>query len=264
MLDDDATPADDLLAAHLDIHREHPDIAAVRGRCFPRGESNSLTNSWHYDLGERPVPYYLNLEGNSSIKRRPFFAVRGFPDELRGGYEGAVLSLRLKQHEPDAEPTWYFPGPIIHHDFSGGADHLRRKKKSRTDNWRKLQREMPGFAEFIAHYKCEWVLSMGRPGSPSYFQDVCRAAGRRGMGMMAVQRLLQRYELPELFPDVGWTRDGDNRRPGAIAHARIAMEFVRMGLQDPARQHLQRSHALFPSSEVAAMIEQLGANRVPV
>ncbi|MFC5969871.1 glycosyltransferase family 2 protein [Halomarina salina] len=152
-LDDDALPARDFVAQHARIHRDH-DVVAVRGRVVPRADTiyNRL-QTW-YDLGDDPLPYYINIEGNASFDAEAFLAVAGFNEALTGraGHEGIELSYRLESVVEGDEALRYHPGPVVYHDYATSLRGYVRKVVYARKTKRLLERIYPDVFEYAAQY----------------------------------------------------------------------------------------------------------------
>ena len=156
-LEDDGLPFDDFIKEHLKIF-ENYNIIALRGKYIPKTD-NALNNAQsHYDLGEIPIPYYLNLEGNLSIIAKNFFQVNGFSDEIIYGFGGGDLAYKLKASNPEIEPNWYFPGPKIYHDFTSDSNALSKKIDKQEKSYEILVKKYPGFEELINYYRINYRL----------------------------------------------------------------------------------------------------------
>ncbi|MFC7229547.1 polysaccharide deacetylase family protein [Salinirubellus salinus] len=113
-LDDDAVPADDFVASHLEAYREG--AMAVRGRVLPLTRSVYNRLATNYDLGDDDLPYLLDIEGNTAIDRETYLDVGGFGD-VPWGHEGLVLTERLLELV-DREVVRYDPRPVVYHDYA--------------------------------------------------------------------------------------------------------------------------------------------------
>ncbi|ELZ31808.1 glycosyltransferase [Halogeometricum pallidum JCM 14848] len=152
-LDDDAVPASDFVAAHRCAHAAE-DIVAVRGRVVPQSRTfyNSLQR-W-YDLGDRPRPFLLNIEGNTSIDRDAYRSVSGFDEELggRAGHEGIDLTYRLMRAGYDRESVVYRPEPVVYHDYATSLlSYLEKRIVSRCHR-KRLSMRRPELFEFAGAY----------------------------------------------------------------------------------------------------------------
>ena len=118
-LDDDAIPADDFIKEHVHAHKEF-NIIGLRGKSLPRTSTiyNYLTS--HYDYGDKTIPCFINLEGNSSFKRDVLIEIGGFNPKLQGagGYEGLELTYRIISKYKDKSKLIYYPNAVIYHDYS--------------------------------------------------------------------------------------------------------------------------------------------------
>jgi peptidoglycan/xylan/chitin deacetylase (PgdA/CDA1 family) len=113
-LDDDAVPADDFVASHLETYREG--ATAVRGRILPLTRSVYNQLATNYDLGDDDFPYLLDIEGNTAVDRETYLDVGGFGD-APWGHEGLVLTERLLELV-GRETVRYDPRPVIYHDYA--------------------------------------------------------------------------------------------------------------------------------------------------
>jgi len=161
-LDDDALPASDFVEQHARIHRER-DVLAVRGRVIPRTDCiyNRL-QTW-YDLGDNPMPYFINIEGNASFRADAFAAAQGFDETLEGraGHEGIELSYRLTDRGESIDALLYHPGPVVYHDYAtslrGYVNKVVHARKTRTQ----LRNLHPAVFEFTNQYPEQEPTSAG-------------------------------------------------------------------------------------------------------
>ncbi|MDS0300421.1 glycosyltransferase [Halogeometricum sp. S1BR25-6] len=152
-LDDDAVPAPDFVAAHRRAYTD-ADVVAVRGRIVPKSRTfyNSLQR-W-YDLGDRPRPFLLNIEGNTSVDRDAYRSVSGFDEELggRAGHEGIDLTYRLVRAGYDRERIVYRPEPVVSHDYATSLlGYLEKRVVSRRHR-KRLAARRPELFEFAGAY----------------------------------------------------------------------------------------------------------------
>jgi GT2 family glycosyltransferase len=152
-VDDDGIPEQDFVAAHRRAHRD--DVVGVRGRVFPI--DNTVYNrrqSW-YDLGDEPMPYYLNVEGNCSVDREAFLSVGGFAEDLHGraGHEGIELTYRLvTDADYTREQFIYDPDPVLYHNVASGVVSYIIKRATRGHNRDRIREWHPELSEFLEHY----------------------------------------------------------------------------------------------------------------
>lgn len=195
-LEDDGIPQDDFVEAHLDIFRNY-NIVALRGVYLPKSDNPSNKVQKHYDLGEIPVPYYLNLEGNLSIKSTDFFEVGGFADKIQYGYGGADLAYRLKIKYPEGEPNWYFPQPKIYHDYTKNSSDLESKIQKQESSLAKLIEKYPGFEKFLEYYRLNHEIL-----------DIEKNNNENGHRLNLINLLknykIERDELQIKLSDLGW------------------------------------------------------------
>ena len=153
-LDDDAVPAHDFVTEHLAAH-EREGLVAVRGRVVSRTENTYALLSTFYDMGNRPFPWYVNIEGNSSFDRRTFLDFDGFDERLggRAGHEGIELSSRLIEGGIDRKRVCYWPGAVVFHDYADGFHDYLSKQVGRKRTTEYLQRSNPTLFEFSRSYR---------------------------------------------------------------------------------------------------------------
>lgn len=151
-LDDDAVPATDFVEAHRTAHDD--DVVAVRGRVFPQSETFYNRLQRWYDLGDRSLPYLLNIEGNTSVDREAYRSVSGFDEELggRAGHEGIDLTYRLVRAGYDRDQIVYCPDAIIYHDYATTLVGYVRKRIASRRYRRRLTERRPELFEFASTY----------------------------------------------------------------------------------------------------------------
>lgn len=152
-LDDDAIPDKEFVEQHVKAHKTY-DIAGLRGKALPRTKTvyNYLVKT--YDLGDKVFPQYINLEGNSSVKKNILNQIGGFSSQITGGggHEGCELSYRIINHLNDRNKLIYYPGPVIYHDYCGSFFKYFRKMKRHDDYLKQLTEEDPELSRFRASY----------------------------------------------------------------------------------------------------------------
>lgn len=119
-LDDDAIPADDFVEQHIKAYQTN-DIIGLRGKAIPINNKNIYNHfSYHYNYGDKIIPCYINLEGNSSFKKKELSEIGGFNPKLEGagGYEGLELTYRIISKYKDKSKLVYYPEAIIYHNYS--------------------------------------------------------------------------------------------------------------------------------------------------
>jgi len=158
-LDDDGIPNSNIVSAHLKTHARY-DVVSVRGVCLPKNLNNPFNSiAKHYYLGDSPFPRYTDLEGNSSYRAEPFFAVGGWDDETYFGHEGVELSLRLWRYEPDCRKQIYSPEPILRHDYAVDNDHFQQKTEKISSQMKRIEYKNNGFKEFLNMWKQFYLKS---------------------------------------------------------------------------------------------------------
>jgi glycosyltransferase involved in cell wall biosynthesis/GT2 family glycosyltransferase len=147
-LDDDALPADDLIAAHLEVFRRYQAIA-VRGAVLPLTPNPLNCFATPYHLGDRPFPCFADIEGNTAYDAAVFYRAGGWDDRIRFGGGGFDLSGRLLEVEPDRRKQIYSPLPKIYHDYAADKSRLREKWRAQARSWSRLRRKHPDYKQFL-------------------------------------------------------------------------------------------------------------------
>ncbi|MDR3176519.1 MAG: glycosyltransferase [Desulfovibrio sp.] len=114
-LDDDALAAPNFLQSALEVFGE-PAVMAARGRILPKNDAACQSADPHYDPGEKPLPYLINIEGNSAWRLEAYRLLGGM-DPLLFGHEGYDLSLRLVRLYGESSSI-YRPSMLVRHDFA--------------------------------------------------------------------------------------------------------------------------------------------------
>jgi glycosyltransferase involved in cell wall biosynthesis len=150
-LDDDGIAPDGMLDGLRQILVENPDFYAIRGKVIPK--KNRIYNYMqsHYDIGEWPIPYFLNLECIVAIRKREFDAVGGWNDSLYG-HEGEELTYRLLDRF-GPENCQYHPDLVFHHDFSDCLLKYLKKDERHTENYKSLVGKYNHLNPLIDEYK---------------------------------------------------------------------------------------------------------------
>jgi len=111
-LDDDAI-ADENFVRNILRHFNETDISGLRGKALPESGDRKPD---HYDLGDEPMPFLVDLEGNCAFKKDVLLEVGGF-DEFLFHTEGQELSYRIFRHQKESlNALMYFPDVVIYHD----------------------------------------------------------------------------------------------------------------------------------------------------
>lgn len=148
-LDDDAIPAKDLVEQHVKAYQKR-NIVGLRGKCIPINPGNFYNYlADHYDLGEEIIPYYINLEGNSSFRKDSLIEIGGFNTEFgkAGGHEGLELSNRIMCKYRDKNKLIYYPKAIIYHDYADSFLNYLRKQIRHNENKKLVEKN--SFKNFI-------------------------------------------------------------------------------------------------------------------
>ncbi len=156
-LDDDAIPESNYINEHIKAHQEN-DIVALRGKCLPRTKSLYNHFAHHYDLGDQILPYYVNLEGNSSFNKRILADIGGFNIELKGagGYEGIEVSKRIIEKLAKRNSIIYYPNAIIYHDYSKSLVHYLKKQIRHENHIKYIMQNYPDFFDFYQSYSSSY------------------------------------------------------------------------------------------------------------
>ncbi|MGA9761396.1 MAG: glycosyltransferase [Gaiellaceae bacterium] len=119
-IDDDALADRDWL--RMIVRRlSDSQTTAARGKVLPlRKRSVFNLVAFHYDLGDKVIPWYLDVEGNSAVRKSAFLRVGGF-DSALFGEEGVDLSRRLDDR---GGRVVYDPSMIVHHDYADSLRHF--------------------------------------------------------------------------------------------------------------------------------------------
>ncbi len=157
-LGDDIIPTVDLVAAHLDAHRRHPEAtSAVLGR-----------TDWHPGVADQALMRWLDSSGgqfdfqgivgddagwgrfyssNVSLKRSLFVDVGGFDEDFTFDYEDLDIAWRL--HRKGMQ-LWYERGALAHHLHSYDWQGIRRRYESRARAERLMQSKHDWFQPWFA------------------------------------------------------------------------------------------------------------------
>jgi len=155
-LDDDALPGEGFVEAHLNEHKD-PSVLAVRGRCLPKTRNLPNRLAFHYDLGTERIPSPIDLEGNSSFKRKELLACGGFNEGLppSGGWEGVEISRRLVQESGEIASVIYSPLPVIYHDYKSNTFQLISKMIRHRRNLGQMSQGQEDLGKFFRGYPRE-------------------------------------------------------------------------------------------------------------
>lgn len=149
-LDDDGTADQDFVKQHI-LANQTPGVLGVRGKIRPRTDSPYNALAWHYDLGDKVMPAYIDLEGNASFPRQILQEVDGFDPNVFGG-EGAEISYRIVKRFGDRDGLIYWPGAVIYHDYASGFMKYIRKSLRGAKMGVILDRQNPELRGFIQSY----------------------------------------------------------------------------------------------------------------
>ncbi len=156
-LDDDGVPAENFIDGHLRIYKEK-DAVAARGKVVPKNPQSILNKiTAHYDLGDKPFPYLINTEGNSSVKRKLFLKIEGVDESLSGagGHEGAEISYRLAKLVNDKDRIYYNPWAVIYHDYSPDLITYLEKQIRHSKHQENLEKDNPKLFKFTKSFDME-------------------------------------------------------------------------------------------------------------
>ena len=153
-LDDDAIPASDFVEQHVKAYQIN-DIIGLRGKAIPINNKNIYNHfSYHYNYGNKTIPCYINLEGNSSFKREELSKIGGFNPKLEGagGYEGLELSYRIISKYKDLNKLIYYPDAIIYHEYSSNLMEFIRKRLRHIKYSKYLKDKYKDIFKFTENY----------------------------------------------------------------------------------------------------------------
>ena len=154
-LDDDAIPASDFVEQHIKAYQIN-DIIGLRGKAIPTNNKNIYNHfSYHYNYGNKTIPYYINLEGNSSFKKEELSNIGGFNPKLEGagGYEGLELTYRILGKYRDKNKLIYYPNVVIYHDYSKNFINFIKKRIRHKKNFKMLKEKYKDIFDLIKEYK---------------------------------------------------------------------------------------------------------------
>jgi glycosyltransferase involved in cell wall biosynthesis len=148
-LDDDAI-ADEHWLCRIVARFSDPHIEAVRGRILPKrrhGVYNLV--AFHYDLGDKVIPWFLDVEGNSAVRKGAFIEANGF-DSALFGEEGADLSRRLDDDRGGR--IVYDPSILAYHNYADGLGHFLAKNYRHGRNEASQRRNVEGLESYQARF----------------------------------------------------------------------------------------------------------------
>lgn len=152
-LDDDCIVDRQYIANTLTLMMDKKYIG-FRGRI--RFKTDSIYNYMqsHYDLGEYIIPYYINTEGNSVIRKSAICDVGGWEDSIigYGGHEGTILSKKLVE-KFGYDGLIYYPDAIIYHDYSDSVIKIIKKDIRHKYYEEIIQREHNSILEYTKRYQ---------------------------------------------------------------------------------------------------------------
>jgi len=150
-LDDDGLAPVGMLNSLRRIIEENPALYAIRGKIIPKKNCAYNYMQCHYDVGESPMPYFLNLEGIVAIRKKEFDSVGGWNDNLYG-HEGEDLTYRLLDRF-GPENCQYHPDLVFHHDFSDCLLKYLAKDERHNSNSKNLSDKYNHLVPLIDEYK---------------------------------------------------------------------------------------------------------------
>lgn len=151
IIDDDGLVSPDWVAEAIAVFQD-PTVVVARGRIVPK--DHPLFNAFvvHYDYGDTTwEDNSLGTEGNMVVRRAPYLAVGGFPDDAYGG-EGVQLVYRLKRASPSARAL-YAPRLVMRHDyFRSMREFIWKARKYRSTTTDEALRADPELRAFLEAY----------------------------------------------------------------------------------------------------------------
>jgi GT2 family glycosyltransferase len=165
IIDDDGLVAPDWVAEAIRVFQD-PTVVVARGRIVPK--DHPLFNAFvvHYDYGGTTwEDNSLGTEGNMVVRRAPYLAVGGFPDDAYGG-EGVQLVYRLKRAFPGVR-SLYAPRLVMRHDyFHSMREFIWKARKYRSTTTTEATRTDPELREYLAAY-----MRSPKPKRPRSFAE---------------------------------------------------------------------------------------------
>jgi len=152
-LDDDAIPAHNFVAEHIRAHKKY-DIFGLRGKSLPRTPIIYNYLESHYDYGNKTIPCFINLEGNSSFRRDVLVGIGGFNPKLHlaGGHEGLELTYRIIKKYKDKSKLIYYPNAVIYHDYSSNFIKYLKKALRHAKYRNKIKAQFKDIYKFFKEY----------------------------------------------------------------------------------------------------------------
>jgi glycosyltransferase involved in cell wall biosynthesis len=145
-IDDDGLVAPDWLERALAVF-EDPSVVVARGRIVPKDHPYFNAFVVHYDRGDAIWDDdSLGTEGNMMVRRMPYLAVGGFPDDFYGA-EGLYLVYALKKAFPSGRAV-YAPDVVMRHDYCRSMREFVWKARKYRTVGADVTRDDPEFAEF--------------------------------------------------------------------------------------------------------------------
>lgn len=160
-LEDDGIADERLLEAHYAAHLEFPQTVGIRGACLPiHIENNHHLRPIHYYYGWDILPYFPNLEGNSSFKSNFFYSINGWSDSIRFGHGGVEIMLRAMAKKIEYSHFLYIPTAILRHDYAKGTTHLESKKKLQETSKKMLLELYPDWNKSILKWQSAEIQTL--------------------------------------------------------------------------------------------------------
>ena len=151
-LEDDGVPANDLIKSHLKVHAQYY-LHVLRGVYQSTEPENKKKNRPHYYLGDGTFPMYADVEGNTTYRCQPFYAIGGWDDNIKFGGGGIDISLRLFLKYRDKRLQAYSGLPVIVHDYSKSDAHLQAKRAKQKKSREKFAHKYPYYEDYLKSWK---------------------------------------------------------------------------------------------------------------
>jgi MoaA/NifB/PqqE/SkfB family radical SAM enzyme/glycosyltransferase involved in cell wall biosynthesis len=152
-LEDDGIPAENIIESHIRAFERY-EIIALRGVYTPKTMDNPFNIlATHYSMGDKSFPMNINLEGNASLKSRPFFKAGGWDEDIFIMEDGLALTMRLLEIEPCLLRQIYYPEAIIYHDYARDEAHLEDKLSHKQKSLKIIQKKYPDYQSVKNIYK---------------------------------------------------------------------------------------------------------------
>lgn len=153
-LDDDAIADKNWVKQGYSILRSKPSVYAVRGKVIPKNINYMNMLAYHYDLGNKPRPAFLDIEGNCAIRKSSLMKVNGFDTKLFGA-EGLDVSFRMSRKNKGE--IMYDPNFIIFHNYADSWNHFIYKNYRHGRNKKRLSIRSEELQAYVDSFKESYI-----------------------------------------------------------------------------------------------------------